>query len=237
MLGKALSKVIYGLFPTLCQNCGRPLQEEECLFCHNCLFKLPIAKSYCRRCGSLLSESLLDFFDPHTLNYCSHCERENLPYERVFIGFLYREPIKSLIHRAKFREDFILAYQLGKLLKKLSPVNVKDYDYVLPIPLSLKREQERGYNQSLLLLWGLMGFHLPKKILWRIRHTRPQSELSGKERKENVKNVFECREDLSGKKILLVDDIMTTGATLKEASKVLKKKGAKEVHLLVLARA
>ena len=87
------------------------------------------------------------------------------------------------------------------------------------------------------MLWGYGGFYLPKELLIRARHTRPQSELSLKERLENLKGAFAVRGSVKEKKILLFDDVMTSGATLYETAKVLKKAGAKEVHLLVLARA
>lgn len=237
MLEKILSKFINFIFPALCIKCNAPLKEEEVLFCKTCLFTLPIAKSYCKKCGTFLSETLLDYFSPEKLAYCSFCETTKIYYDKIYIGFYYKEPLRELIHKAKFKEDFSLAYLLGKLLRKVCKISLADYDIIAPIPLSLKRERERGFNQSLLILWGYSGIKLPSKVLIRIKHTKPQSELNGKERLENIKNAFSTLCELTGKKILLVDDIMTTGATLREASKVLKKAGAKEIHILVLARA
>lgn len=237
MLIKIFHKFVTHLFPSFCVLCKSPLSEEEVLFCNSCFSHLPLAKSYCKRCGTLLSETLLNYFHPENLNFCSLCERERLPYERVYIGFLYKEPLKTLILKAKFAQDFSLAYQLGKLLKMVLPLNLKEYDLCIPIPLSLQRERERGFNQSLILLWGYKGFMRGSNKLVRIRDTQPQSKLDQKGRFENVKNAFISLDNLEGKKILLLDDIMTTGATLKEAAKALKKAGAKEVHLLVLARA
>jgi len=165
--------------------------------------------------------------------------KEPPPFEKVFIGFKYESPIKELILQAKFQEDFVMAYQLGKLLKKVIVLNPKEYDLLLPLPLSQERERERGFNQSLLLLWGFLEkpFFSMKNPLKRVRNTKPQSELSYKERLSNVKGAFEAEEMVKGKRILLLDDVMTTGATLHEATFALKKKGAKEVHLLLLARA
>ncbi|MFN4132483.1 MAG: ComF family protein [Caldimicrobium sp.] len=237
MLEKLLFKFFNFLFPTFCFKCNKPLSEEEVLFCSSCLPTLPLAKSYCNKCGTLLPETLLEHFSTENLTYCSFCEKEKLFYDRVYLGFQYREPLRELLHKAKFKEDFPLAYHLGKLLRKVCKVNLNYYDIITPVPLSLKRERERGYNQSLLILWGYAGIKLPSRVLIRVKHTRPQSELSERERFENIKNAFSVLEDLTGKRVLIVDDIMTTGATLREASKILKKAGAKEVHLLVFARA
>ncbi|MGC8966261.1 MAG: ComF family protein [Caldimicrobium sp.] len=234
---KILSKIVNFLFPQICFTCKSSLSSDEILFCKTCFKKLPFVKSYCKRCGRLFSIDFSEVFEEDTLSYCGNCLKDPPPFERVFLGFHYREPISSLIQRAKFSENFELAYQLGRLLRKAIEVSFEFYDYILPVPLSKKRKRERGYNQSQLMLWGYGGFYLPKELLIRARHTRPQSELSLKERLENLKGAFAVRSSVKEKKILLFDDVMTSGATLYETAKVFKKAGAKEVHLLVLARA
>ncbi|BAU23938.1 phosphoribosyltransferase [Caldimicrobium thiodismutans] len=237
MLEKILSQGLNFLFPSLCLECRSPLAPQESLFCESCLLRLPLAKSYCQRCGTLLSEELLNYYPKEKLNYCSKCLKNPPPYDNVYIAFLYQDPIKTLLHKAKFGENFVIAYQLGRLMQKIIDLPVKLYDFVLPVPLSFKRLQERGYNQSLLILWGYLGIKKPLNILQRIKHSRPQSDLSGKERIENVKGVFKAKEEFQNKRVLLLDDVMTTGATLREASKELKKAGAQKVDLLILARA
>ena len=234
---KILSFLVNLLFPSFCETCKKPLLPEEALFCQDCLKSLPLIKSYCRRCGTLFPQELLDFFEERALNYCSRCLKKQPPYERVYFGFYYQEPISTLIQRAKFQENFELAYQLGRLLKKVIELPLNNYDLIIPVPLSRERQRERGYNQSLLMLWGYKGFYLPGQALKRIRHTKPQSELSLKERLSNLKGAFKAKEDVKGKRILLFDDVMTSGTTLFEASRELKKAGATEIHLLVLARA
>ncbi len=139
--------------------------------------------------------------------------------------------------KAKFKEDYVLAYQLGQLLRQVVILPQEVYEDILPIPLSAKRLRERGYNQSFLMLWGFIGRKIDSEVLIRFKHTQPQSELSEKERWENVKGVFKVAKEIKGKKILLFDDVMTTGATLISASKELRKAGAKEVEILVLCRA
>jgi ComF family protein len=102
--------------------------------------------------------------------------------------------------------------------------------------LSLKRLRERGFNQSFLLTWGFLEKKPSHKFLKRILHTKVQTELPQKERWENVKNAFLATNEVKEKSILIIDDVMTTGATLNEASKALKNKGASKVYVMVLAR-
>jgi len=237
LLPKILSKTLNFLFPETCYTCKHPLRVEEALFCESCLERLPRVRSFCRRCGTPLSEDLLNHFEEATFDYCGKCLKDPPPFERAYPGFHYTEPIKGLIHRAKFREDFVLAYKLGRLLRRGLALPLETYDLILPLPLSKKRERERGYNQSLLILWGYLGFRLPQNLLTRVLHTKPQTELAYKERLKNPKGAFWASQEVSGKRVLLLDDVMTTGATLREAAHTLKKQGAREVHLLVLARA
>lgn len=179
----------------------------------------------------------MDYYPEERLDYCSRCLKKPPPYDRVYIAFLYKNPIKDLLHRAKFEENFAIAYQLGRLMKKVLSLPIDEYDRVYPLPLSMKRLRERGYNQSFMILWGFLEIRLPSTGLKRIKHSQPQSLLTGKERFENVKGAFGVEENFQNKRILLLDDVMTTGATLTEATKVLKKAGASRVDLLLLVRA
>lgn len=234
---KILSKLINFFFPQTCLSCNTNLTYEEVLFCEACFESLPFIKSYCRRCGTPFPTDLSEYLPENSLEYCSYCLKNPLPYERVYLAFHYKEPISTLIHRAKFGEEFEIAYQLGKLLRKVVKLPLEAYELIIPIPLSKERKRERGFNQSQLMLWGYFGLYNPCEFLTRIRHTRPQSELTLKERLHNLKGAFKARDSVKGKRILLFDDVMTSGATLYEAAKELKKEGAAVIHLLVLARA
>jgi competence protein ComFC len=137
-----------------------------------------------------------------------------------------------------------LALPLGDLLA--NGVNAEsrrpEKDFILmPVPLYKKRLLERGFNQAALLAGGLsdrLGLEVEEKVLERVRQTVPQVDLEEKERKDNVKNVFSVRDisRVKNKKIILVDDVITTGATIEECGKVLKLSGAKEVWGVALAK-
>lgn len=153
----------------------------------------------------------------------------------------YTGGLKRLIHDMKFRHEKSYAIYLRWLIqhhmdiKKIPPI-----DYVIPVPLHTKRLQERGYNQAEAIFkdWALVG-----KMRWRVdilartRYTIPQWELNIMERKQNITGAFvvERPEMVNNKHIILVDDIITTGITLDECAKVLKKAGAASVHGLAIA--
>ena len=231
------SKVLSFFFPELCHSCGSPLTHSESLFCVECRKNLKRVQAYCRRCGELFSEELPSFLEEKELYGCRLCQKENVYLDRVFLGFQYAEPISTLIEKAKFGGDFVLAYKLGRLFRLILPSLPVEYDLACAVPLSVERLKQRGYNQAEIMLWGYLGKRPKNDPLKRVKNTRPQTELSRKERLQNVKSAFEAKSDLSGLKVLLFDDVMTTGATLRECAKALKKAGAKEVVALVLARA
>ncbi len=115
-------------------------------------------------------------------------------------------------------------------------------DMLVPVPLHLRRLQERGFNQSLLLARVISRVHkIPVEfnVLERIRYTQPQTQLSGSERERNMRGAFRVRKNLfpAGNNILLIDDVFTSGATVGECARVLKEAGARQVQVLTLARA
>jgi ComF family protein len=201
------------IFPIECLGCGR----EGVWLCEECLGKIGVDKH------SLGGESL----------------------EKILTFYSYdNEILKKAIHFLKYRFVEDLALPLGNLLA--NGVNAEsrrpEKDFILmPVPLYKKRLLGRGFNQAALLARGLsdrFGLEIEEKVLERVRQTVPQVDLEEKERKDNVKNVFSVRDILrvKNKKIILVDDVITTGATIEECGKVLKLSGAKEVWGVALAK-
>lgn len=211
---KILKFILDLLFPLRCLGCRR----EDFWLCPTCFEKLPLDPSY-ERFEKILVFSASD-------------------YEKIII--------KKIIKTAKFSAIPELASLAGKLLVRsvLKFPEIKDLLQhendllIVPIPLSPRRQRERSFNQSLLIAQELSEhFSLPiidglKKI-----ERQPQSELAAEKRSKNIANAFSWQgENLAGQKIILVDDVVTTGATLAEAAKVLKKAGAKKVIGLAVAR-
>ena len=200
----------------------------------------------CQREGSFLCEDCQAILDISS----SHQEFQTENLSDLYYPLEYKNPlIKNLIKRFKY-EPFVkeLAKDLASLIiahfQLLDPPpNFGGGDYVLvPVPLEKRKLKWRGFNQSEEIgkeISKFLNIPLINDILFKIKETLPQVELSEKEREENIKGVFiiRNRKKISGKKILLVDDVYTTGSTMKECAQLLKKAGAKEVIGIVIARA
>ncbi|MGG0720069.1 ComF family protein [Robertmurraya massiliosenegalensis] len=146
--------------------------------------------------------------------------------------YLYNDFLKELISQYKFRGDYILAKVFSKKLQTY--LQKISFDYVVPIPLSAERQFERGFNQSEALIQEA-GYH-PTQLLQRT-HSEKQSKKSRSDR-IHLPQIFQILDasELKNKNILLVDDIYTTGSTLRHAAKILKKEGAKSISALTIAR-
>lgn len=158
-------------------------------------------------------------------------------FDRILAYGIYDGVLKEVIHLIKFHQYKRLAYVLAAEIKQMK---IPSADCIIPIPLSYEGLRKRGFNQSSLIARMIAKYgHIPLDAdsLRKIRETRPQSSLPLVERKENVKNAFVCDSDMKDKSILLVDDVVTTGATVNECAKALKKAGADSVTVIVAARA
>ncbi|MBU0476639.1 ComF family protein, partial [Patescibacteria group bacterium] len=221
------------LFPKLCLNC----QKEGDYLCSDCQALLDVLEF--QYCLCKLPQRLPEG------GKCKRCQNKNL--SGLYFALSYQKPLtKILIHKFKY-EPFI-----KELSKTLSDLIINHFQLLnklpnfsefalIPIPLDKKRLKWRGVNQAEELAKELsekLEIPLLANCLIKIKTTFPQVELSEKQREENVKGVFACRnkEKIVGKKILLVDDVYTTGATMEEAARVLKKSGARKVWGLALAR-
>jgi ComF family protein len=176
--------------------------------------------------------------------YCGECRINPPPFEKTVYSLYYNDAVRDLIHHFKFKgRDGIAKTFAGLMSAKIhKELDIKKIDLIIPLPLHVKRLYDRGYNQSYLLaseIGSAFSKDVMADILIKTINTKPQSSLSGRERRNNLKNAFAVRyqEKVIGKNILLIDDIMTTGTTLIEASKVLKKAKVKSIACAVAARA
>lgn len=151
--------------------------------------------------------------------------------------------LRECIHHFKYRKKAYLARPLGELLidRMREDKDLGEADFLIPVPLDGRRLREREFNQAHLLAQGVSRyFNIPisSRNLRRVRRVPPQTQLSRKEREKNVKGLFQVRkgEKYKGRKILLIDDVFTTGATVNECARVLKQAEAEEVQVLTVAR-
>jgi ComF family protein len=175
-------------------------------------------------------------FSSEYSDICWQCLKKAPPFSKVINYGLYEGALAEAINQLKFHGVKRLSKPLGILLQSL---DLPAMDGIVPVPLSIKKLRERGFNQSLLIARTVskeIKVPLLIDILLKKKDTPPQIGLSAKERLLNLKNAFEVKGDVDGLRLLLVDDVMTTGATVTECSKVLMKAGAKEVITLTLAR-
>ena len=169
---------------------------------------------------------------------CGHCLAQPPAFGRTTAVFGYGFPLDKLIHGMKYGKQLALANTFAKkLLQRIDKSNLPDY--VIAMPLHPAKLRERGFNQSLLLA-ATVARELKLKLLpnacRRVRDTPPQSALPWKERKKNVRNAFCCDKDLTGKRVVLVDDVLTTGASLNALAEAVLKKGGIEISAWVVAR-
>jgi ComF family protein len=213
-----------------CLLCGQGGGSE--ILCPACAGDLPRPPSArCPRCALPTASGEL----------CGRCLAHPPHYDRTLAAFNYGFPLDKLIQSFKYGHRLALAAFLGReLVKRLSePGPELAPDLVIPLPLHPARLRERGFNQALELarpVAAALGLPLDTRTCARIRHTPAQASLSWKKREKNIRGAFACTRDLPGRHVLLVDDVMTTGASLNECARTLKRHGAAEVTLLVVAR-
>lgn len=171
---------------------------------------------------------------------CHRCKQFSSAFTQIRSWAAFKSPVRDAIHKLKYRHDIGLGEALSRHLIELYDILEWQVDMIVPLPLSKSRQQERGYNQASLLAWPLA---LAKKIPYkpnaveRIRHTLPQVGLSAKDRNENVKDAFLAKSYIvAGQKILVVDDVTTTGSTIQACCSALKTAGASQVYAMTIAR-
>ncbi len=228
---KDLANSFLSLFyPILCMGCEREI--EKGMLCFDCQERLfTSALGVCPKCA-------------RPVPYRGRCEGclPRLDLERIRALGLYTPPFKKMIEEFKYKGKKKLGEIFGDALSSLltnDPI-LKNADSLVPIPLHRAKIRERGYNQSEILARRIEeNTGLPSNpCLLRKKNTKSQTELSTEERFKNIADAFAFRRgfDISGKNVILIDDVTTSGATLSAAAKVLKENGAKEVYGLVIAK-
>jgi ComF family protein len=225
------------LLPPFCLACTKPLgSAPELLFCPDCRGGIHcITSPLCPCCGRVYLKAAGG--DHH----CGPCLAKPRHFSRARAIFLYEEPVKEVIHRFKYQGKTACLPSFAKFAQNLPQMaELEGVDWIVPVPLHPSRLRERGFNQALLLARAFFpkDRRVAPGLLTRIRPTEPQTSFNGAARRTNLKNAFAVvtPHRLAGKNILLIDDVFTTGTTVNECARVLKKAGAAEVLVLTLAR-
>jgi ComF family protein len=231
-------KAFCGLFPDDCRVCGIPLRD---------ISRIPVCTACLRQPSSIAADffcvdcktPFLNRFPLDEAGRCSLCRLGLTGFNAAYTFGSYEDTLRNLIHLFKYNKIRPLARPLGALLARAIP-REQSFDLIVPMPLHWKKQWTRGYNQSALLAkeiarkWGVPAAN----IVRRVKATSPQAGLSNAKRRLNVRGAFRIRKDrnLKGLRVLLIDDVLTTGATASACAKVLKRAGASHVTVAAVAR-
>lgn len=233
------------IFPALCPLCQTPLGADRrdplCGSCWSAITRL--GRPRCHRCGAAppLAPTFDDLSEPALpAPPCAVCAADPPPYDYARSAALFEGALREALHAFKFSGKRALARPLGDLAAEHCAATLAEaIEAVVPVPLARERERERGFNQAELLAQRVarrLGVPLRPRWLWRVRPTRPQSDLAASERRANVRGAFRASSRVSGCHVLVVDDVLTTGATLGECARALRDGGARRVGVLTVAR-
>lgn len=225
------------IFPPLCLNCDEPVGGDQTL-CPECWKKIHfITTPYCQRCGLPFSIPV----EADTL--CTSCLTTEPEFSRARSVYLYDDASKPIILKFKHGDQLHPTKALSQWMGRAAAEFLPDIDWVVPVPLHYWRLFHRKYNQAALLGQAIAKQHnkpFAADALRRIKATPSQGHLSRKERYSNVKRAFQVpkswQQRLVNKKILLVDDVLTSGATVNACSEVLKNAGASAIYVITVAR-
>lgn len=214
-----------------CLICEKELNEDNILcLCEECYSKLPYILNSCEICGTMIKDGF---------SYCPNCYKGKFHFNKVYSVFDYSGKVKELIHNFKFYNKKYIGEYFSKVLFDYFIKKDIKCDLIMPVPLHINDLKSRKFNQSEVLLKEFVnkGFNIRTDILKKVKLTDKQHNLNFNDRKTNLINAFEINneQEIKGKTILLIDDIITTGSTIDECSKILKQFKAKKVIALTVA--
>ena len=226
------------LYPSVCTICGRSVGAGEYL-CDQCEAKtVRIVAPFCQKCSEPFEGAITGVFT------CANCAHRRIYFDAAVAAYRGRGIVREIIHEFKYGRRIHLRHLVARwLFAALEDERLcgRRFDVIIPVPLHPTRQRERGFNQAGLLaeLLGSQTSIPVKPLLERTRYTTTQTALDRSERMENLHNAFRLRKnaDVRGLRVLLVDDVLTTGSTLNECARVLKRAGAFSVHAATAARA
>ena len=224
-----LDSILNLLFPVSCVLCGFQVYERRWgAACPSCWSRLaPLEPPSCPQCGEPA---------PAVEGLCGPCRRGEHAFDFARSALLFNDTLREIIHHLKYSDRVSLANPLGDVLKKCLDLEPFRGELVVPVPLHPARERERGYNQAELIA-GRLGRPIARRLVRRRKNTPSQTGLSRNERQKNLAGAFEVRPGVkvSGT-VIVVDDVYTTGSTMHEIARTLKRAGAERVEVLTVAR-
>jgi ComF family protein len=226
------------LYPRACAGCGRPDPEAGRYVCWDCLARIDFVQPpFCELCGDPVSGRI-----GHAYR-CVLCADRDVHFDQARSVARYDSPVGRMIRNLKYHAQFWLIDDLADLLAAgvRAHYDPHGFDAVAAVPLHVSKQRARGFNQSAWLAAALgrrLRLPMARRCLRRTRADRSQTHLTVSQRADNVHNAFDARWNrwLEGRRILLVDDVMTTGATVNDCARALKAGGVASVRVITLAR-
>ena len=234
---KPLEAIASLLYPPACTICAASVEAGEYL-CADCNAKTtPIVPPFCEICSEPFAGAITSSFT------CANCAHRKIYFNTAVAVYRSRGIVRRVIHDFKYGHQIHLRHLVAHwLIEALDDVRLRGrhFDVIIPVPLHPARERERGFNQAAVLA-ELISERMSiqsKPILKRIRYTITQTAFDRAERMENLRNAFRLRENMNVRslRVLLIDDVLTTGSTLSECARVLKDAGALSVYAATAAR-
>ncbi|MEO0232365.1 MAG: ComF family protein [candidate division WOR-3 bacterium] len=224
---RILENIFNFFFPHLCPLCEKEIEKDE-IICNECFeetMRSLIKEPFCRKCGK-------------EKKYNHKCEKK-FEFDEIISIFHYRGKILDLIHNYKYKRIKKISKILIPLLKERIEKIDEKFDLILSVPLHPARKRERGFDQNEIFCREISErLKIPyiKDGIFRIKYTKPQAKIKDeKERMNNIKGVFKTKIDFKDKKVIIFDDVVTTGATLNEISNLLKERGVMKILALTIA--
>ena len=226
------------LYPPVCTICSAMVAPGENL-CQECDAKATrIAPPFCAKCSEPFEGAITGTFT------CANCAHRTIHFDAAVAAYRGRGIVRRIIHDFKYGRQIHLRHLVGRWLRAalVDPrLRGREFDVIVPVPLHPTRKRERGFNQASLLA-ELLSAQISiqsRPLLERIRYTTTQTALDRAERMENLHNAFRLRKNMNVRdlRVLLIDDVLTTGSTLSECARVLKDAGVISVHAATAARA
>jgi len=234
LISSAINKAGALIYPKVCLHCN-DVGHNDMDLCQRCFQRLPWVEFACSRCALPLPNA--------DSNICGACTNRDLYFDQALTAFQFDGFIRDAIYQFKFNQKLNQGKLLAQLL--LQHIEEKQLDtpeLIIPVPLHKKRMRQRGYNQALefsRIVSKKLGSELDYDVVYRNRDTSVQMDLPAKQRHKNVKDAFSVKENpavLKHKQVCIIDDVMTTGNTVNEVAKCLKKAGVENINVWCLAR-
>jgi ComF family protein len=227
-----LRSLLKQIYPQSCLLCG-DAADHATRFCDSCYSTLPFNHHACPQCALPLPP------EAAAESRCGACINKRLPYTACLTALRYEPPSNQLITQLKFRHHLDLIAPLAQLIIDRLGDMKNPPELLLPVPLHQQRMRERGFNQAVELARVVAkhyGIPLDCRMVKRTRNTEAQSNLSERLRRNNLRHAFRVSGSLQGRRVAILDDVVTTGSTINEMSKTLRRSGAAEITVWAVAR-